>query len=152
MCESSLRRGHANLLGILPILTSDPLRESPPSSFTRARGLPKGFLDRRTLHQRPKRALRQMGRTWLRTSGVGTNGAAANFMFFGRGNCWVPPFTYFDRPFPKDIGSTRRGPNPESGCTRGPLAQAFLAWAKPSGGHHGLRCTSGLLGRGLYSS
>jgi len=30
MCVSSLRRGHANLLCIVPILTDDPRRESGP--------------------------------------------------------------------------------------------------------------------------
>ena len=32
LCVSSLRRGHANLLCIVPILTDDPRRESKPAS------------------------------------------------------------------------------------------------------------------------
>ena len=33
VCVSSLRRGHANLLCIVPILTHDPRRESEPPHF-----------------------------------------------------------------------------------------------------------------------
>jgi hypothetical protein len=38
LCVSSLRRGHANLLCIVPILTDDPRRES--ESFWKARSMP----------------------------------------------------------------------------------------------------------------
>ena len=36
LCVSSLRRGHANLLCIVPILTDDPRRESESSEYTSA--------------------------------------------------------------------------------------------------------------------
>jgi hypothetical protein len=37
LCVSSLRRGHANLLCIVPILTDDPRRESNKNCFERRR-------------------------------------------------------------------------------------------------------------------
>jgi hypothetical protein len=39
LCVSSLRRGHANLLCIVPILTDDPRRESKDALHTRRQGL-----------------------------------------------------------------------------------------------------------------
>jgi hypothetical protein len=40
LCVSSLRRGHANLLCIVPILTDDPRRESKREGKQRSMPLP----------------------------------------------------------------------------------------------------------------
>ena len=45
LCVSSLRRGHANLLCIVPILTDDPRRESEMEDC-RARAIPRNAKDR----------------------------------------------------------------------------------------------------------
>jgi len=39
LCVSSLRRGHANLLCIVPILTDDPRRESNNHTFSALTGV-----------------------------------------------------------------------------------------------------------------
>jgi hypothetical protein len=41
LCVSSLRRGHANLLCIVPILTDDPRRESNRKGKDKSKPLPK---------------------------------------------------------------------------------------------------------------
>jgi hypothetical protein len=41
LCVSSLRRGHANLLCIVPILTDDPRRESRKKGNGKNKPLPK---------------------------------------------------------------------------------------------------------------
>ena len=53
LCVSSLRRGHANLLCIVPILTDDPRRESEISKRKRP---PRSFAQ---LHRRGARASAQ---------------------------------------------------------------------------------------------
>ena len=52
LCESSLRRGHANLLCIVPILTDDPRRESKKGMASFACRHPRNAEQRKQLHAR----------------------------------------------------------------------------------------------------
>ena len=113
MCVSSLRRGHANLLCIVPILTDDPRRESDSTCAPRA--LDSGFTrSRRTLGAQ---------RLWYRNSGATENPKLATNAFCARfrhprrqlqATCKVPCREHKTCRVPSRYLKSRKSPQPTS--------------------------------------
>ena len=95
LCVSSLRRGHANLLCIVPILTDDPRRESRGTQLdhTPVAAVRVSTHERRVKTGVPVCELPKSN-TWLRTNGANTNGAAAKVIMFDSLGEKVRPGTF----------------------------------------------------------
>jgi hypothetical protein len=81
LCVSSLRRGHANLLCIVPILTDDPRRESK-QTFSK---------DRRQANQNTTRLTRQKARS--ERTGLWYPAANVTVAILAQGTSWAVAVT-----------------------------------------------------------